>query len=412
MKIAVVGAGISGLSIGQLLRARHDVTLFEADSRPGGLVKCDRVEGHLFHRTGGHVFNTRRPEVLDFFWSFFDREREFVKADRNSVVSMSDGAIVPYPIENHVYYLSDDVLRGFIADLLAINAQRDGAEPQNFEQFLQGRFGRTLYELYFRPYNEKIWRRDLKRVPLSWLDGKLPMPTVDEMLFNNIRKVEERQFVHSTFYYAKNGGSQFIADRLSDGLDIECNHPVRTLQPMADGSWMVDGRRFDRVVFCGNIKSLPAMLGDGLSADATVRIDALESHGTTSVLCEIDDNPYSWVYLPSRDHLSHRIICTGNFSATNRAAGKMSAVVEFTDFMSETDIREQLQRIPFHPRYVTHNFERYTYPVQDAATRLFVRQLRDALGAKGLYLCGRFAEWEYYNMDVAMASAIELSKRI
>ena len=80
-------------------------------------------------------------------------------------------------------------------------AKADKLVPDNFEEFLKYRFGETLYELYFKPYNEKVWRRDLKYVPLSWLEGKLPMPTVAEMIFNNINHVKEKQFVHSTFWY-------------------------------------------------------------------------------------------------------------------------------------------------------------------------------------------------------------------
>ena len=41
MKYIIVGAGISGLSIGQVLKEYgHDVQLFEADSRPGGMDIC------------------------------------------------------------------------------------------------------------------------------------------------------------------------------------------------------------------------------------------------------------------------------------------------------------------------------------------------------------------------------------
>lgn len=42
-RIAVVGGGISGLAVARMLRDRYAVTLYEADARPGGLVKCDRV---------------------------------------------------------------------------------------------------------------------------------------------------------------------------------------------------------------------------------------------------------------------------------------------------------------------------------------------------------------------------------
>ena len=275
---------------------------------------------------------------------------------------------------------------------------------------MRGRFGDTLYNLYFKPYNEKVWRRDLSKVPLSWLEGKLPMPSVEEMLYNNIKKVEERQFVHSTFYYAKAGGSQFVADTLANGLKINYNHAVQSLSRTSHGAWSVDGEPFDRVVFCGNIKALPGLLANALSDADMAQISALESHGTTTVLCEIDENPYSWIYLPSAAYDSHRIICTGNFSASNRASGKMSATIEFTDFKSDEEIRENLRRMPWHPQYLTHHYERYTYPIQDQNTRAFVRQLREKLAPTGLFLCGRFAEWEYYNMDVAMASAIDLCK--
>lgn len=75
MKYAVIGGGISGLSVANMLKEKHDVIVFEAASRPGGMVKCDVVDGNLFHRTGGHVFNTKRKDVMDWFWSFFNKEK-------------------------------------------------------------------------------------------------------------------------------------------------------------------------------------------------------------------------------------------------------------------------------------------------------------------------------------------------
>lgn len=409
MKIAIIGAGISGLSIAQMLKDDHELSIFEADSRAGGMIKCDTVNGNLFHRTGGHVFNTKRRDVLDWFWKHFDKEKEFTKAQRNSAVSMEDGLTIPYPIENHAYMLGENKLKTIIEDWLSI-ANSSNQEPANFEEFLRGRFGETLYKLYFQPYNYKVWRRSLTQIPLSWLEGKLPMPTVSEMIYNNINHVKEQTFVHSSFYYPLKGGSQFLANRLAEGLPVKYNTPVCNIEK-AEKSWKINEEQFDKVIFCGNIKQLPSLLKEQAVMKAHKKmIDGLESHGTTSVFCEISANDYSWIYLPSNKHKSHRIICSGNFSANNNTQGILTASIEFTDFMSKEDILDNLNRIPYHPKYLAHHYEQYTYPIQNSTTREMITTLKKNLQKENIYLLGRFAEWEYYNMDVAIGAALDLKK--
>lgn len=407
-KIAVIGGGISGLSVAHCLKDHFKVRVFESESRPGGLIKCDRVNGMLYHMVGGHVFNSRRQDVLEWFWKFFDKEQEFTKASRNAIISMEDQSLIGYPIENHAYMMKEEVMKSFIGDLLTI-ARSHGSSSCNFEEFLRGRFGDTLYTLYFQPYNEKIWRKDLRNVPLSWLEGKLPMPTVEEMIYNNFNHVKEMNMVHSSFYYAKHNGSQFLADRLAEGLDIVYNTPVMDLQKQGN-KWFIEGEEYNKVIFCGNVKQLPGMLSSVLDlGQLSPAIEELEFHGTTSVLCEIENNPYSWIYMPSRAHQAHRIICTGNFSKTNNAGGKMSGTIEFTDYISREDIDKNLLSIPFSPKYIAHTYTPYTYPVQNELTRKVIHTLKDSLQNENLFLLGRFAEWEYYNMDAAMGAAMDLS---
>lgn len=408
--LAIIGAGISGLSTAHLLKDRYNVVVFEKEATPGGLIRCRRVDGSLYHLCGGHVFNSKRQDVLDWFWSKFMREEEFVKADRNSVVFMADGKHIPYPVENHIYLFDNETQKAFIEDLLTI-ARNEGYEPSNFEEFLKHRFGETLYRLYFKPYNEKVWRRSLTNVPLSWLEGKLPMPTVQEMIFNNINQVKEKSFVHSTFWYEKVNGSQYIADKLAKDIDVRYNAGIESVERVSDG-WSINGEMFDAVVFCGNIKQLPSLLKGVDISQFAADIDSLEYHGTTSVFCEIEANPYSWIYLPDSRYDSHRIICTGNFSPSNNAEGKMTATVEFTDEISKEEIIEQLKRIPKNPKYLDHHFNKYTYPIQDVNTRGMVASLKRHLASEGFYLTGRFADWEYYNMDVAIGAAMDLCKNI
>lgn len=408
-RIAIIGAGVSGLTCGQLLKEEHEVTVFERDSLPGGLIKCRRVNGNLFHTCGGHIFNSKRKDVLDWFWSKFDREGEFTKADRNSVVIFDNGKEIPYPIENHMYLFEEDVQKKFIDDLLFIT-RLEGSDPRNFEEFLRNRFGETLYRMYFQPYNEKVWRRDLNNVPLSWLEGKLPMPTVSEMIYNNINHVKEKSFVHATFWYEKMNGSQYLADRLAEGLKIKYNSVISSIKKK-NNKWIVDDQEFDMVIYCGNVKEMMKTINGVDLRGFQDGIDSLEYHGTTAVFCEIDKNPYSWIYQPSRNHESHRIICTGNFAESNNEGlpeGRITATIEFTDVISKESILDNLARIPLNPKYIDHKYNQYTYPIQDSNTRIMIKLLKKKLAPENFFFTGRFADWEYYNMDAAMGAAMDM----
>lgn len=423
-KIAIIGAGISGLSVAHFLSDRYDITVFEKENRPGGLIRCLRVNGNLFHICGGHVFNSKRQDVLDWFWSKFIQSEEFSKADRNSCVFMDkdnnslEHDNIPYPIENHIYLFSEEIQKSFYKDLEEIDKNRGLSakleDYDNFGDFLRWRFGKTLYDMYFEPYNKKVWRRDLTTVPMSWMGGKLPMPTTQEMRENNANKVEERTFVHSTFWYERMNGSQYIADKLAIGLNIIYDSEITSIDKMGE-KWIVCGKEFDKVVFCGNIKDMIKIV-KGLDFSKYIAdVESLEYHGTTAVFCEIDKNPYSWIYQPSRQHESHRIICTGNFAESNNfelLQGRITATVEFTDAINKEDILENLKRIPLNPKYLDHKFNKYTYPIQDVNTRTMINKLKKETSLSNFYFTGRFADWEYYNMDVAIGAAMDLCKTL
>ena len=423
-KIAIIGAGISGLSTAHFLKDKYEVTVFEKENRPGGLIRCRRVNGNLFHICGGHVFNSKRQDVLKWFWSKFIQNEEFSKTDRNSCVFMDkgDNSLVhdnfPYPIENHMYLFNDEVQKKFYADLDEIDKVKGlnakFTDYESFGDFLRWRFGKTLYDMYFEPYNKKVWRRDLTTVPMSWMEGKLPMPTTQEMRDNNANKVEEKAFVHSTFWYEKNNGSQYIADKLAEGLNVIYNSNINSIEKNGE-KWVVCGKEFDKVVYCGNIKDMIKVVKGIDFSKYELEVEALEYHGTTAVFCEIDKNPYSWIYQPSKQHESHRIICTGNFAESNNSdlpEGRITATVEFTDAISKEDILENLKKIPLHPKYLDYKYNKYTYPIQDANTRNMIKELKKDVSKNNFFFTGRFADWEYYNMDVAIGAAMDLCSKI
>lgn len=423
-KIAIIGGGISGLSMARLLKESlpdAEVTVFEKEKQVGGLIRCEHNRAGLFHTCGGHVFNSKNQQVLDWFWKQFDREKEYRLVERNSVIFLPDDKHIPYPIENYAYLLDSQTQLSFIRDLLQMQNLQVNEPYNDFQSFLRKRFGNTLYRIYFEPYNKKVWRCELSDVPLAWLEGKLPMPTAEEMIYNNFNRVEEKSFVHSSFYYASKDGSQYIVNRLAEGIEIYCGEEVDQVvyeeRMNKSFGFRVNGRKFDSVVFCGNVKQLPNILrGIDLSCFDNA-LAALKSHGTTSVFCEIDQNPYSWIYLPDEKYQAHRIICTGNFSSSNNApllskTNRTTATIEFTDYIDQESILYNLNQMPLHPAYLQHCYNQYTYPIQSADTRMLIKTIKQRLALYGFYITGRFADWEYYNMDAAIAAAMQTIKEI
>jgi protoporphyrinogen oxidase len=414
---AVIGSGISGISISKILNDKLcRVEVFEKNINIGGLIKCENINGHLFHKVGGHVFNSKNQEVLDWFWSNFDKENEFVEAIRNAKIFIGN-SFVGYPIENYIYQFDSKVIENVIDDFLNIsNKKIKEKNSSNFEDFLIENFGETLYQLYFKPYNAKIWNTDLSKIPLDWLEGKLPMPNLKKIIHSNFLRSPENEMVHSKFWYPKTGGSQFIIDKLSRNLTINKNFNLFSIH-FSEGKLLMNNLFvFDKIVFTGNVKELVNILKieDQELQNILLKTKELISNGTSNVLCETDPTDLSWLYLPENKYSAHRIIYTGNFSKNNNAfdSSRMSCVVEFSGKHSIDDINKELSQLPGNLRPLSHNYQEYSYVIENNDTREIIASLKSHLEKYNIYLHGRFAEWEYYNMDVCIEKSLDLSNKI
>jgi protoporphyrinogen oxidase len=417
-KAVIIGTGISGLSIGKMLKDHYDVVLLEKSEKIGGLIKCDRVNGNLFHRVGGHVFNSKNQVVLDWFWQNFDRDNEFLKATRHAKIFLQD-QLLGYPLENYLYQLPKPLLTAVISDLIElIKSEKQPQDYDNFKDFLIGNFGKTLFELYFEPYNTKIWNADLSKIPIDWLEGKLPMPNIKEILLSNVCKEEESNMVHSTFYYAKENGSQFIVDRLASGQNIatgvEFNH---VLWREEDKRLLLNNGAYeaDCLVYCGDIRTLSKAINieDNELHYNLELLTSLPSNGTSNVLCETDNNDLSWLYLPDKKFKAHRIIYTGNFSDTNNAPdSRKSCVVEFSGKCEIEFMNAELELLPGNLKPIAYNYEPNSYIIHNKETRATVAKAKELLAKYNIFLLGRFAEWEYHNMDRCIETALDLSKNL
>lgn len=421
--VAIIGGGITGVAAAKQLKCLgYDCTIYEKNRSLGGLIACEFVNENLFHKVGGHVFNSKKPDVLAWFWNHFDVENEFIKAQRKASIYLA-GQYISYPIELNLRDLDEVIAHKAINDILSI-AGRAETNPLSFNSladFFRSSFGDTLYDYYFKPYNEKIWKTDLSTIGMEWLEGKLPMMSATDVIVKNIL-AQADTMVHSSFYYPKMGGSQFIIDRLAEGLTVVREH-VYSIES-CNAMYKINGSEaaYSAVVYTGDIRKLPELFKSSFHNPSLLqlpwnKIDCLRSNGTTTMLCECDKNPFSWIYLPDSAIKPHRIIMTGNLSDFNssseiRAQNRTTCTVEYSGKLSEEEFRDELLGLPLNMRPISLNYCDSSYVLHTQESMKPVKTVIDHLAKRGLFLCGRFAEWQYYNMDAAIESAINVASRI
>ena len=162
----VIGAGPAGLTAAYLLsKVGHSVTVLEADVMVGGLSRTAHYRGFRFD-IGGHRFFTKIRPVEELWQEVLGPE--FISVPRLSRIHYS-GKYFDYPLR------ARNALQGlglFSAARIVFSYLRARLYPspveENFEQWVSNRFGRRLYEIFFKTYTEKVWGIPCTEIRAEW----------------------------------------------------------------------------------------------------------------------------------------------------------------------------------------------------------------------------------------------------
>jgi len=320
-RIAVIGAGPAGLATAYVL-TKHglQVDVYEAGPVVGGLTRTfelwdERVD------LGPHIFGSYTDEVFALWREVVGPQYSMLK--RTTRV-MSGGRLYNYPLR------MQEVLRGLgplgtlRAGLDFIRAQLSKADSdQSAETVIVGRFGRRLYETFFRSYCQKLWGSDASQVDASFAQYLIGDLTVSSVLYNALlgrRSARERE-LQDEFPYAHDGSGTFSEQAAlyvrANGGTVQCNSPVRELcveRNCVTGLRSGDERRsYDWVVSSMPIGLLARAL-DVLTPELAQRLGRLRFRSTILVYLRVYSTsllPYLWVY--ATDGLSAGRVT--NFSA-------------------------------------------------------------------------------------------------
>ena len=165
-QVVIVGAGPAGLTAAFALAGRGAaVTVLEKDVRPGGIARTEAYKGYLFD-IGGHRFFTKEPEVNRLWQQWLGPE--FLRRPRQSRIFYA-GRFFHYPLRafNPLFGLglwqSVQILASYVHARL-----RPSPVEDTFEQWVSNRFGRRLYEIFFKTYTEKVWGIPCSEIRAEW----------------------------------------------------------------------------------------------------------------------------------------------------------------------------------------------------------------------------------------------------
>jgi len=304
LKIAILGAGVSGLSLARFLVEggfqREDVHLFESAPVVGGLCGSKVVDGFTYDVAGGHILYSKDAAAMAWMKACAGGDEAFVQRERHTKIRYGD-RWVHYPFENGLGDLPPEAnfecLRGYV-EAWHRRTTNGTAAPGEFDAWVRWRFGDGIAEHFMDPYNEKVWKRDLATLSSGWVAGRVPDAPVDDVLRSAVG-IRTEGYVHQAiFFYPREGGFQAI----TDGIAATILDRVRLSTPAADlvrhgEGWRVNGEDFDLVVSTLPLTYLPDIASD-VPAGVAEAMRTLEYNSLTSLLVALDrpENPdLSWI---------------------------------------------------------------------------------------------------------------------
>jgi len=434
VKTAVLGGGLTGITLARLLHERgDDVTVLEQGERIGGLCRSRTEAGFTFDAGGSHIIFSRDTEVLSFMLSVLGENAD--RRTRNTKI-LYKGRHVKYPFENGLYQLPDEdrffCINEFIKNLIAVE-KGEVLPPTNFAEWITCTFGRGIAECYMLPYNEKIWNYPADRMSHHWVEGRIPRPPVEDIIKSAIG-IETEGYVHqAVFSYPVEGGIEALVRGIAEPVlpAIRTGFAVASIREENGGFAISNGGETvhaDRLISTIPLQNLLPCLQD-VPPEVQAACDALRYNSLCSVFIglvgEVPD--ISWLYVPDEaTGLFNRVSFPSNYSREVAPPGHSSILAEITyndgDAVSRMPdaavIDHTVQSlvaagiIPSHDAVVYTGIERqeFAYVVYDIDYLENIEIVREFCRERGIDLVGRFSRFEYLNMDGCIRSAIDFVK--
>lgn len=377
--VLVVGAGFFGLTIAERLATQEHKKVLVIDKRDhiGGncYSETDKETGIEIHKYGAHLFHTSIDEVWNYIHTFSDFT-DYV----HHVFTVHNNEVFQMPINLntinqffHSNYSSEEAKR-----VIEEQSKDFTGQPKNLYEQGIGLMGKPLFDAFIKNYTEKQWQTPVELLPSSIIK-RIPVRfNNDNRYFNDKYEGLPKEGYNKMFENMVNAGGERIEVKLN------CNYFDKTFQDEIKESGIF-------TVYTGPIDEFfNYKYGELRWRCLRFEKEVLEvdNYQDCSVMNYADLNPpYTRIiefkhFHPERDYACYK-----------KGSGRTVIVKEYSKAWKRGDE-------PFYPVRTEEDLkklERYNQEINEIEDVVFG---------------GRLGEYQYYDMDKTIDSALRLYKKI
>lgn len=181
--LIVLGAGPAGLTAAICALDLNKSTLvIESTNQFGGISKTVQTDGWRFD-LGGHRFFTKVTRVEEF-WKRILAPEDFLKRPRLSRIFYRE-KFFDYPLKplNALFGLGPVETVRCISSFVWVKV-RPPRDQSHFEGWVTARFGKRLYEIFFKTYTEKVWGISTTQLSSAWAAQRIKNLSLTSAILN------------------------------------------------------------------------------------------------------------------------------------------------------------------------------------------------------------------------------------
>jgi predicted NAD/FAD-binding protein len=408
-RIAIIGAGISGMGAAHMLRPDNSVTLFESEPRLGGHARTIVAgkNGDQPVDTGFIVFNyANYPHLAALFEQL---DVPVAKSNMSFGASINGGALEYGLASIQAVFAQkrnalDPRYLKMVSDIMKFNKQGLAlaiANPDlNIGDFLKllGT-GKWFRDYYLAPFSGAIWSTPTDQI--------MDFPAYAMMRFFDNHALLNYEGQHQ-WYTVEGGSTQYVrrveASLRKHGVDLRLGTGVQSVRRTTAGcdtqvqikTYGGDWESFDEVIFATHSDDSLRMLDDARADE-------------TAALSKIAYQPNDVILHADESMMPKRKLCWSSWNYTE-AAGKKNDRIDLTYWMNS------LQPIPeSDPLFVTLNTTReipqeliydqvtLRHPVYDLAALDGQREVAALNGTQNTWFCGAWMKNGFHEDGISSA---------